>query len=55
MLTLQSTGQFEETEYIVSVDLLRNNGLSSCDGALIDKAVHSESDTDMAAVLQTVM
>lgn len=47
LLTLQSTGQFEETEYIVSVGLLKNNGLSSWDGALIDKAVHSENDIDM--------
>jgi len=47
MLTLQSTGQFEESEYIVTVGLFRNNGLTSWDGALIDKAVHAENDIDM--------
>jgi hypothetical protein len=47
LLVLQSTGQFEETEYLVTVGLFRSNGLSSWDGALIDKAIHAENNIDM--------
>lgn len=47
LLVLQSTGQFEETEYLVTVGLFRSDGLTSWDGALIDKAIHAENNIDM--------